>query len=440
MKLKVFHSFLILNCSFLVFNCSDNSIKPPPYVEQTRDTITVSIEQVTHRSISVGLSKTLNEKSSYVLNRLSGPDTFAFAPFALAQSDTLIIDDNEGEGLTLDSDYSYFAYSLDSTGAPKDTGNTITAKTLAATSHDFTWTEYTLGSGELKDVWGTDENNVYAVGSVTTDSGYISLWHWDGTEWKPATSKVGGSSVFGFSENDIWVAGGGVGHFDGNDWDWVDHYSSNSQSFPLDQVLFDNDPYRAIWGTSSSNLYLGNDHGKIIHWDGEKGNLEDIQATQFIQDIWGFAENDIYACAGTVSGYREGQLFHWDGKNWTLIVEGGLDGELLGAFWGVWGFEPNLLYMSGDRIHTFTNNNWSSLRLYFFSDKIRGQQSNDIIAAGQFGGVAHYNGVEWHRFTELPVARETNIYKSAWFANDHVFLVGRSRNNGGAIIIHGIKN
>ena len=93
--------FSILNFSFLIFNCSESPTKPPPTVVETRDTITVSIEQVTHRSISVGVNHRVTlKRSSYVVNRISGLDTFAFVPFALLQSDTVIIDDNGGAGLT----------------------------------------------------------------------------------------------------------------------------------------------------------------------------------------------------------------------------------------------------------------------------------------------------------------------------------------------------
>jgi len=218
---------LILNCAFLILNCSDEPTQPPPTIMEIRDTIAVAIDQVTHRSISLRLSKTINEKSSYALNRSSGLDTFTFVPFALSQRDTVFIDDNHGEGLTIDNEYSYFAYRIDSTGSPKDTGNAITTRTLAVTSHDFTWTEYTLGSGELRDVWGTDENNVYAVGSVKFGDSTFGVIKWDGNEWKPELFIGGKQTIYGFSEKDIWIGGGSVKHFDGQKWIDIDHKLDN---------------------------------------------------------------------------------------------------------------------------------------------------------------------------------------------------------------------
>jgi len=74
----------------------------------------------------------------------------------------------------------------------------------------------------------------------------------------------------GFPQVIFWVAGGGVFHFNGIKWQQYDSYIVNGHVTVLDSVLFYNNPYTSIWGTSSSNLYLGNQWGKIIHWTGVK--------------------------------------------------------------------------------------------------------------------------------------------------------------------------
>ena len=75
-----------------------------------------------------------------------------------------------------------YAVRVDSLGQLKDTSNIVTQKTLAPTSHNYTWQEFTIGdagfSNALYDVWGTDENNVWAVGGVTINDtvyGIITL-------------------------------------------------------------------------------------------------------------------------------------------------------------------------------------------------------------------------------------------------------------------------
>ena len=79
------------------------------------------------------------------------------------------------------------------------------------------------------------------------DSLTYGILKWDGEEWQPELEIGGRNAILGFSENDIWEAGGSVTHYDGTKWNRVDGYSSNGQSYPLDQALFDNRPYRAIW-------------------------------------------------------------------------------------------------------------------------------------------------------------------------------------------------
>ena len=93
--------------------------------------------------------------------------TSTIAEYPILVKDTTIIDDDNGIGLLLDTTYTYFAVRVDSLGQLKDTSNIVTQKTLAPTSHNYTWQEFTIGdagfSNALYDVWGTDENNVWAL-------------------------------------------------------------------------------------------------------------------------------------------------------------------------------------------------------------------------------------------------------------------------------------
>lgn len=258
-------TFFLFTIYFLLTNCSENSTKPPPPIIEQRDTITISIEQTTHRSISLYLNHKLQlPKDQYVLNRIEGSDTSTFLLLSPDFSDTVIIDDNTGVGLTIDTEYSYFAYRLDSLNQPKDTSNVVTARTLPPTSHDFTWTEYIIGDGgELRDVWGMDENNVFATGYININDTIYGNVHWDGTKWTPIGG-AGGNVIFGFTNDDIWELGNDVSYFDGNSWQskagkWID-----GKFIVLDEVLASNGPYYAVWGTSSDNMYFGSGQGTTL--------------------------------------------------------------------------------------------------------------------------------------------------------------------------------
>ncbi|MDD3557747.1 MAG: hypothetical protein PHW27_04165, partial [Melioribacteraceae bacterium] len=108
------------------------------------------------------------------------------ADFSVEAEDTTIIDDNGGNGLELETEYGYYTILSTETGEVKDTSEKVVGRTLGATSHNYVWEEYTIGeSGALYDVWGTDENNVYAVGGVRINDTTYGVIHWDGTQWKP---------------------------------------------------------------------------------------------------------------------------------------------------------------------------------------------------------------------------------------------------------------
>jgi len=90
------------------------------------------------------------------------------------------------------------------------------------TSHKFTWTVDTLTAPDawqilIDDIWGTDENNVWAVGH--SDDYDYQIWHWDGETWKnisPVLQNIRPSyhQIHGFSEDDIWIVGRAIYQYD----------------------------------------------------------------------------------------------------------------------------------------------------------------------------------------------------------------------------------
>lgn len=157
----------LFNLLLFLQACNENPpVTPTPPIE-LKDTIIVTIEDVTHRSITVNVQSTVNNPQSAVrLYRLLNSSEGLVAEYPITVEDTTIIDDDNGTGLLLDTTYTYYAVRVDSTGALKDTSGSVTARTLAPTTHNYTWQEFTIGEFQsaLYDVWGTDENNVYACG------------------------------------------------------------------------------------------------------------------------------------------------------------------------------------------------------------------------------------------------------------------------------------
>ena len=191
----MFRLFGYFGCALflLITSLSCDSTEPPPTVpppDIIKDTITVSIESFTHRSVTLRVQSTAHspQSSIKVIRNFNSTET-AIAEYALETADTAITDDDNGIGLLLDTTYTYFAVRVDSLGEEKDTSNIVTQKTLAPTSHDYTWQEYTFGDAgypnTLYDVWGTDENNVWVVGGMEINGTFYGGLHWDGIQWNP---------------------------------------------------------------------------------------------------------------------------------------------------------------------------------------------------------------------------------------------------------------
>ena len=431
---KLLCSVIIIS-SLLIYNSCEKSDKPfePPPPIPIKDTITVSIESVSHRSISVNINKKLNLKGdTYRLNRIDQDDIETVFNYSITGNDTIIVDDNQGDGLELNTTYGYTVFRLDSLNIQKDTSNIVYATTLSATSHDYTWEVITIGEWQswLSDVWGTNENNIYATGRVVLDGQTHGLLHYDGLSWS-ATSGVGGSSIFGFSDNDVWIAGGAVFHFDGETWEQIEAYTSNGQSIPLDQVLFDNTPYTGIWGTSSSNLYFTGLEGKIVHWNGEKGTLMETPTTIDLDDIYGLSDNFILAAG---DDFLSTTALIYDGIDWNVI--NGLDYNLH-LFRTVFPISRNEYYIGGSKSYRKFGVEWNE----FFGDtlgiinKIRGDyNTGELVAVGDANTLLHFNGESWHT---VPFDKRTDHFKSVYITNNTIFVVGITQGAAQSLILIG---
>ncbi len=440
-KTKLYLYLIPITLFLLLESCKkDKPVEPPPPQPVLQDTITVVVEQVTHRSISMQINKKLQiEGDTYHLYRIFENNIETEGIYSIAAKDTFIIDDNDGLGLLLDTTYSYCVVRFDSLDEAKDSSNTVTAKTLATTSHDYTWQEITIGEwqSDLRDVWGTDENNVYAVGTVTINDTTYGILKWNGIEWKPELKIGGRNAIFGFSENDIWEAGGSVWHYDGTTWSRIDGYSSGGQSFPLDQVLFDNKPYTSVWGTSSENLYFGSDRGKIIYWDGMKASIVANYDDFSIIDMNGSAQNNIWAVGSKLDTTFSSKIVYFNGSIWE--ADNSYPGQN-GISASVYTLNRKETYIVGGNIYSGFHNNWSLMPdpTNIVISRVRGLNSNNIFACGSFNMVMHYNGLEWFFYDQL-YQPSGGALGGIYMTANKTFIVGRSDDSRAKILI-GTKN
>jgi hypothetical protein len=380
----------------------------------------------------VNINSTANIPNSTVelYRSFNNVDTLV-AEYPIVIKDTLIIDDNNGHGLQLNTDYNYYAVRKDSSGENQDTSNIATAKTLAATDFNYTWQEFSIGewNSVLYDVWGTDENNVYAVGGVRFNDTVYGIIKWNGIEWLPELKLGGNRAIHGFTSSDIWVAGGGVFYFNGIEWKQVDSYTSGGQSIPLDPVLFNNLPYASVWGTSSSNIYFGNQRGKIIRWDGSKAEVvySDVSNVQ-VNDLDGYSENFII---GVGIGFTPPLLaVYYDGISWnSLPIQN--DPSL----YSVAIVSPNDIYFAGSGVYQMMGNNFSRIYTsgYFMYDIEYNRQTGVKVAAGPFDGIYINNGMEWRNYRSQ-ISSDNTAYHGIFLINNTIFCAGSTLNEAKIIV------
>ncbi|MBU1098754.1 MAG: hypothetical protein KKB34_19955 [Bacteroidetes bacterium] len=432
--------YFLLATSYLFISCKDdNPVKPPDITEPAvSDTLTISIIAVTHRSISVNVKTTNNGTGKQIqLFRKAGTEaTFSLVSvYTATVLDTTIIDYNNSDGLLLDTEYSYYSVRLDSLGMPEDSSNIVSGRTLAATSHDYEWQEIVLGEFQsvLYDVWGTDENNVYAVGTVILNDTAYGIIKWNGIEWLPE-KKIGGiNAIYGFAENDIWAVGASVYNYDGISWNRVDGKTVNNRSVPLDSVLFNNGSYTSLWGTSSNDLYFGNLGGKIIHWDGIKASVFRENPNSYISDINGTGSGKMWIVGRGNSPF----VSNYSHSGWNQIQEDQIIGNYNKS---VYPFSNTDLVIGGNSLISFINNNWNyeNVQMHGSIFKLRGTGSNNIFGVGAYNSIYHFNGVDWINYDNL-VTPEGGILYGLHVEEKTVFIVGVNSDHITAKIIIGKK-
>jgi len=319
----------------------------------------------------------------------------------------------------------------------RDTSQTITAQTLQPTSHNIVWTIDTLGQpGDLLyDIWGLDENNVYAVGGVHINGEVSGIIKWDGIKWNLFTSFDGiKQGIFGFDNDKIFVVGefsnrGVVGIWDGISW----------TQFRSEYFLSKGDtvyPLRSVWGSSPDDVWAVGAQGTIVHWDGSEWEKIQSPTSMYLIDIYGTSSRNIYAVGATLT--NEYELLHFDGNNWKLISNQIPISAMM--FRSIWIDKSGSGFIVGSRGLHYNGSTWSLIpdNRFVRLQRVRGSGMNNVFAGGQYGNLLHYNGIEWTKYSDLEDLSNFSEMKGIAAFENSVIIVGYNFN--GALIWHGRRN
>ena len=306
--------------------------------------------------------------------------------------------------------------------------------TMDTTSHDFQWEVIEFpspyGSGALYDVAIINENDIWAVGEIYSDS--TQPWlpynavHWDGSKWElkkiPYYDETGYAwytpihSILAFSENDIWFEAGI--HWNG------EKYISKKININFPSHV------NKMWGTSSNDFYIVGNKGLIAHYDGYTWQRIESKTALDIYDIWGSvnAKNSILEILCTGSKHLQDPEF----RRVIFKLENNTITELSShpihwTLYSVWFIPEHIYYVVGSgvyRKHSLKDKQWHQVQnaTQYYSYRIRGVAINDITVVGGFGEIVHFNGASWKSY--INQTRLSGNYYSLDMTNDLIVAVG----------------
>jgi len=400
---------IILIFSLLWFGCE----KPiEPTITSPQNT-SISIEVVETGIIDATLQLTIEDSTAdYWTYALVRNDSVIITETVIDTSQVLFTDTN----LLPTTEYNYQAYWMDDS-VKIDSSNLVSVFTGDTTSHNFTWEIDTLGNygSYLNDVQIVNENNIWVVGNIVTDSMEYNMAHWDGIEWElmglvsqdeqighpgsdPIIENISSNTIDlyaiqYFSDDDMWVTSYGLPqHWDGENW----------TLYHLQNAGLDVSVGQAIWASSPDNIYFVGHRGSIVHYDSSEFIQMESGTDLDLTDIWGIDENNIWV-AGTVDAENSSIILKKDGYGWNKIYEDLETSDL----WlqSIYTDNTDILYLAGGHRSIYNLNfhtiNFFSHPAEMGSFKVRGNNNHDIFYAGEYAEIIHFNGNNWSIYPEL---------------------------------------
>lgn len=187
-----------------------------------------------------------------------------------------------------------------------------------------------LGAEGMQDataLWGLAPDKLWIVGDSAT------VLQWDGATWTrsniPCSSNT---SIFGFSENDIWTQGTfGTCHFDGETWEEVE----------IDLWGGDGE----VFGFAPDDVWIVAESAEAAHWDG--ASWEIYENEDFVGEmggLWGAAPDDLWGVG------MAGCIGHFDGERWREVTHQVIGSPYLRIFTAVHGSSAQEVWAVGQEM------------------------------------------------------------------------------------------
>ena len=268
------------------------------------------------------------------------------------------------------------------------------------------WTQLRGGlpQNHLAGIWQASASDIWAVGYGNT------VLNYNGTAWSQVTTGLASADYFGitgFGASDIWAVGSnGV----------TDHYTGTWTRVSTGTT----DSITAVWGLSSTNLFVVAANGAVLHYNGTAWKAMTSPTTTALRCIWGTDTTHLFV------GGDNGVLFRYNGNgSWTTLTSGTTE-----PVWAIWGTSTTNVWVGARLGYMALYNGTTTITQVTFPDShsitsINGTSASDIWAVTNTGGNLHYNGTAWTYVTQAVGSDLTGVVDGTtpWAVGD-----------GGAII------
>src|SRR5690606_27468113 len=286
----------------------------------------------------------------------------------------------------------------------------ISVTTMDTTSHNFTFEAFIFGGGGeasfINDVAIIDENNIWAVGEIylpdslgNPDPQAYGIGFWNGQNWQfrklfNNNIPVSPRGILVLGHNDIYLSAGSVFHWDGVSLTVQLLYSRLN-------LPNSNGTIERLWGSSGSSIYGVGNAGSLIYYNGNQWSIIQSGTEIHINDAWGIVNDNNETIV-----YCPVSSFFTSGDKKILKIKNNLvdsiSWNMNRLLYSVWTNSERYLYVSGSGVFENKNGTWKEIPLPQVStNRIRGNNINDIFIAGDFGFTAHFNGLSWLLYNEL---------------------------------------
>ena len=312
------------------------------------------------------------------------------------------------------------------------------------TDHEFSWALDMFGDGgsDFRDVVVINDTLAYAVGEIyfrdslgNWDPNAYNAAKWNGARWELIRIPFVGScsavyspplrAIWALSQTSILVSNrGSLVRFDG---------ANAILDCRMNTLL--TGAINKIFAFDSNNVYAVGNAGNIVHYVNGAWQLLQSGTAGTIQDIWGGTDSKtgqrVVLCAVAEAYSMGAPRILRIGSNDVVDTLAWVPGR---RPYSVWFESSSQIFTCGDGVFMRDDQNrWNEIAgadvIPTFTERVRGQYTNDLFVVGDFGVIAHYNGATFHIFSDFADI----LWYSCAYKHNHMIAVGEL--SGRAVVL-----